>query len=172
MDQIRQWIKIKRFYALSFFDFNKFFNLFAFRIELYINAKKQHNKKQKYMNEQNFHEKVKHYIHLDYHERMKYNEELFSSAKTKPELTELYYLFSNYGVHDYEERLLILLMGKANTESDWEFLKFHGMYYHGIHQTAINALKQLQESVNWLFFSLWKMIKKFNWFFQPLTYTV
>jgi len=140
--------KDKAVLCFIFFYHSKIFNLFAFRIKLYISIKKQHNKKQKYMNEQNFHEKVKHYIHLDYHERMKYNEELFSSAKTKPELKELYYLFSNYGVHDYEERLLIQLMGKANTESDWEFLKFHGMYYHGIHQTAINALKQLQESVN------------------------
>jgi len=79
---------------------------------------------------------------------MAYNEELFQAAQSKSELKELYYLFSNCGVHNYEERLLIRIMGIADNSDDWEFLKFHGMYYPGIYYTAINALESQKESVS------------------------
>jgi len=104
------------------------------------------------MNKNVFHEKITHYLHLNYRERMAYNEELFKAAQSKSELKKLYYLFSNCGVHNYEERLLIRIMGVADSNDDWEFLKFHGMYYPGIYHTAINALKSQKESVSWLFF--------------------
>lgn len=95
-----------------------------------------------------FHEKINHYLHLNYRGRMAYNEELFQAAQSKSELKELYYLFSNCGVHNYEERLLIRIMGVADNSDDWEFLKFHGMYYPGIYYSAINALESQKESVS------------------------
>lgn len=99
----------------------------------------------------NFYESVKAYLHMNYDERMQHNELLFSQAQTKEELINLYYLFENCGVYRYQERLLIRIMALAQTQDDWEFLKFHGMYYHGIYHSAINALSQ-KESVSWLFF--------------------
>lgn len=107
----------------------------------------------------NFYESVKAYLHMNYHERMQHNELLFNQAQTKQELVNLYYLFENCGVYLYQERLLIRIMTVANTRDDWEFLKFHGMYYYGIFQTAIDNLKAY-ESVNWLFFLFAKLAKK------------
>ena len=101
----------------------------------------------------NFCESVKAYLHMNYRERMQHNELLFSQAQTKKELINLYYLFENCGVYLYQERLLIRIMALAQTQDDWEFLKFHGMYYYGVYQTAIENLKAY-ESVNWLFFYL------------------
>ena len=96
----------------------------------------------------NFYESVKAYLHMNYDERMQHNELLFSQAQTKEELINLYYLFENCGVYRYQERLLIRIMALAQTQDDWEFLKFHGMYYHGIYHSAINALKSQKESVS------------------------
>lgn len=107
-----------------------------------------------------FRESKEAYLHMHYHERMQCNELLFSQAQTKQELINLYYLFENCGVYLYQERLLIRIMALANTRDDWEFLKFHGMYYPGIYHSAINALSQ-KESVSWLFFLFEILIIKF-----------
>ena len=95
-----------------------------------------------------FHEKVDHYLHLKHEEKKAYNEELFKSAQSKNELKELFYLFSNCGVHNYEERLLIRIMGVADTSDDWEFIKFHGRYYENIYKSAVKALELQKESVS------------------------
>jgi hypothetical protein len=95
-----------------------------------------------------FHEKIDHYLQLNYHERMACNEKLFKAAQSKSELKELYYLFLDCGVHNYEERLLIRIMGVADSNDDWKFLKFHGRDYPGIYYSAINALESQKESVS------------------------
>lgn len=106
-----------------------------------------------------FHEKINHYLHLNYDERMANNEEMFKSAQSKHELKELFCLFLNCGVHSYEERLLIRIMGVADTNDDWKFLKFHGRNYPGIYYSAIKALEPSKESVSWLFFNFSNIFK-------------
>jgi hypothetical protein len=95
----------------------------------------------------NFYESVKAYLNMNYHERMQHNEELFKQAQTKEELINLFNLFDNCGVHTYEERLLLRIMGLATTIDDWKWLEFNGRYYYGIYQTASDNLKNY-ESVN------------------------
>lgn len=104
------------------------------------------------MDKNAFYEKIDHYLHLNYNERMANNEEMFKSARSKNELKKLFNLFLECGVHSYEERLLIRIMGVADSNDDWEFLKFHGRYYENIYKSAVKALELQKESVSWLFF--------------------
>ena len=100
------------------------------------------------MDKNAFYEKIDHYLHLNYNERMANNEEMFKSAQSKNELKELFNLFLECGVHSYEERLLIRIMGVADTSDDWKFIKFHGRYYPNIYNSAIKALESQKESVS------------------------
>lgn len=110
------------------------------------------------MDKNAFYEKIDHYLHLNYNERMAKNEEMFKSARSKNELKKLFNLFLECGVHSYEERLLIRIMGVADSNDDWEFLKFHGRYYENIYKSAVKALESQKESVSWLFYLIFYII--------------
>lgn len=87
--------------------------------------------------------KLEEYVHLNYHERMKRNEELFNLAKAAKELQILYNTFYESGVHTYEEKILRKLKDVANSKDEWLFIKNHSYDYPHINNFAINKLKSM-----------------------------
>lgn len=88
--------------------------------------------------------KLEEYVHLNYHERIKKNEELFSIAKSADELMTLYNLFDQFGVHTYEEKILEKMKDVAKSKEEWMFLKIHSYNYLHINKLAENELKKIE----------------------------